>query len=125
MRGERIERLATGIDWDSGEASAYFHRMLQRNGVERRLRDLGVKEGDVVKIGQLELERALGGPVTAPSANPSGAPPPRTAREVVDLFEGKIELVLDAGRTAGGLPSTVVDATVVPPTILRAGAVTL
>src|SRR5205814_5004488 len=56
VRGERIERLATGIDWDSGEASAYFHRMLQRNGVERRLRDLGVKEGDVVKIGQLELE---------------------------------------------------------------------
>src|SRR5438874_2474819 len=56
VRGERVERLATGIDWDSGEASAYFHRMLQRNGVERRLRDLGVKEGDVVKIGQLELE---------------------------------------------------------------------
>ena len=56
VRGDRIERLATGIDWDSGEASAYFHRMLQRNGVERRLRDLGVKEGDVVKIGRLELE---------------------------------------------------------------------
>src|SRR5882762_8557358 len=66
----------------------------------------------------LALVRALGAPVTAPSANPSGAPPPRTARDVVDLFEGKIELVLDAGRTAGGPPSTVVDATVVPPTIL-------
>src|SRR5207237_2742892 len=56
VRGDRIERLATGIDWDSGEASAYFHRMLQRNGVGRRLRDLGVKEGDVVQIGRLELE---------------------------------------------------------------------
>ena len=56
VRGDRIERLATGIDWDSGEASAYFHRMLQRSGVERRLRDLGVKEGDTVRIGQLELE---------------------------------------------------------------------
>ena len=56
VRGDRIERLATGIDWDSGEASAYFHRMLQRNGVERRLRDLGVKEGDTVRIGLLELE---------------------------------------------------------------------
>jgi len=54
--GDRIERLATGIDWDSGEASAYFHQMLQRNGVEKRLRALGVKEGDTVKIGKLELE---------------------------------------------------------------------
>ena len=56
VRGDRIERLATGIDWESGEASAYFHRMLQRSGVERRLRELGVKEGDTVRIGKLELE---------------------------------------------------------------------
>jgi len=56
VKGENIERLATGIDWDSGEASAYFHRLLQRNGVERQLRKLGVKEGDTVKIGKLELE---------------------------------------------------------------------
>jgi GTP-binding protein len=56
VKGDSIERLAAGIDWSSGEASAYFHRMLQRNGVERQLRALGVKEGDTVKIGQLELE---------------------------------------------------------------------
>jgi GTPase len=56
VRSDRIERLAAGIDWDSGDASAYFHRMLQRNGVEKQLRQLGVKEGDTVKIGALELE---------------------------------------------------------------------
>ncbi len=56
VRGDRIERLAAGIDWDSGDASAYFHRLLQRSGVERRLRELGVKEGDTVRIGALELE---------------------------------------------------------------------
>ena len=56
VRGDRIERLAAGIDWDSGDASAYFHRLLQRSGVERRLRELGVKEGDSVRIGALELE---------------------------------------------------------------------
>ena len=56
VKGDRIERLATGIDWDSADASAYFHRMLERNGVERRLRELGVREGDTVKIGKLELE---------------------------------------------------------------------
>ncbi len=56
VRGDRIERLAAGIDWASGDASAYFHRLLQRSGVERRLRELGVKEGDTVRIGRLELE---------------------------------------------------------------------
>lgn len=54
--GERVERLAGGIDWTSPEASAYFHRMLARTGVERELRKQGVKEGDTVRIGKLELE---------------------------------------------------------------------
>ena len=54
--GEALIRLATGIDWDSPEASAYFHRLLQRSGVEAKLRALGVKEGDTVRIGKLELE---------------------------------------------------------------------
>ncbi len=73
----------------------------------------------------MALVRALGGPVTAPSANPSGEPPPTTAEEVLHAFEAKIELVLDGGRTAGGPPSTVVDATVDPPRLLRAGAIAL
>jgi GTP-binding protein len=56
VKGERVERLAGGIDWTSPEASAYFHRMLARAGVERELRKQGVKEGDTVRIGALELE---------------------------------------------------------------------
>ena len=56
VTGERVERLAGGIDWTSPEASAYFHRMLARTGVERELRKQGVKEGDTVRIGKLELE---------------------------------------------------------------------
>jgi L-threonylcarbamoyladenylate synthase len=73
----------------------------------------------------LGLPRALGGPVTAPSANMSGAQPPTTADEVLRVFDGMIELVLDGGATAGGPASTVVDVTVDPPRILRAGAVRL
>ena len=73
----------------------------------------------------MALVRALGAPVTAPSANPSGEPPPTTAEHVLAAFEGKIELVLDGGKTAGGPASTVVDASVDPPRILRAGAVRL
>ena len=56
VTGDRVERLAGGIDWQSPEASAYFQRMLMRTGIEKQLRRLGAKPGDTVRIGKLELE---------------------------------------------------------------------
>ena len=69
------------------------------------------------------LVRALGGPVTAPSANPSGLEPPTTAAGVLAHFEGTVEMVLDGGPTPGGEPSTVLDLTVEPPRVLRQGVI--
>jgi L-threonylcarbamoyladenylate synthase len=71
------------------------------------------------------LVAAVGRPVTASSANPTGAAPPTTAAEVLRYFEGALDLVLDGGATAGGLPSTVADCTTWPPRILRQGPVRL
>jgi GTP-binding protein len=62
VRGDRVERLATGIDWTSPDAAAYFQRMLQRNGIEKELRKLGVADGDTVRIGAKELEWTESGP---------------------------------------------------------------
>ena len=61
VRGDRIERLAGGIDWDSPDAAAYFQGSLVRSGIERELRKLGIKEGDTVRVGKLELEWQEGG----------------------------------------------------------------
>ena len=69
------------------------------------------------------LVRALGEPVTAPSANPTGAAPPVTAADVLAHLDGAIDLVLDGGPTPGGAPSTVLDVTVEPPRVIRQGAV--
>ncbi len=71
------------------------------------------------------LVRALGAPLTAPSANPSGLEAPTSAAGVLAHFAGAIELVLDGGPTPGGEPSTVLDLTVEPPRILRQGAVSV
>jgi len=71
------------------------------------------------------LVHAAGVPVTAPSANPHGRSSPRTADEVRRGLGASVDLVLDGGPTPGGRPSTVVDATVVPLRVLRAGAVAL
>jgi L-threonylcarbamoyladenylate synthase len=64
-------------------------------------------------------------PVTAPSANPTGAAPPTTAAEVLGYFQAALDLVLDGGVTAGGPASTVADCTTWPPRIVRQGAVVL
>jgi L-threonylcarbamoyladenylate synthase len=69
------------------------------------------------------LMRALAAPLAATSANRSGEPAPDTAASVLAQLEGRIDLILDGGRCPGGVPSTVVDLTVNPPAILRAGGI--
>jgi L-threonylcarbamoyladenylate synthase len=49
------------------------------------------------------------GPVTGTSANREGMPPSRTAEEVQDSLGDAVDLIVDAGPTAGGPPSTVID----------------
>jgi L-threonylcarbamoyladenylate synthase len=65
------------------------------------------------------------GPMAVTSANISGQPSPSTAQEVYEQLEGRIPLILDGGRTPGGLPSTLVDCTGNTPIILREGPISL
>ena len=64
-----------------------------------------------------------GVPVVAPSANISGEEPPTEIGAILDSFNGKIDLVLDGGKTHVGIASTVVDTTVSPYKVLREGAI--
>lgn len=70
----------------------------------------------------LALLREAGLPLAAPSANPSGAPSPKTADEVLAYFDGQIDAVLDGGRCGIGRESTIVDLSAPPYRILRQGA---
>src|SRR5712692_185222 len=70
------------------------------------------------------LIAASGGGLPVTSANRSGGPDARTAQEVIGQLDGRIALVLDGGRTTGGVASTVVDCTTDQVKILREGAIT-
>ena len=72
----------------------------------------------------LELIRLAGVPVAAPSANTFGRISPTTAAHVLDDLDGRIDAVLDAGPTAHGVESTVLDPGQSPMVIYRPGAVT-
>jgi len=69
------------------------------------------------------LAAAFGGPITATSANRSGAPPARSIEALDASIAGGTDLLLDGGETPGGPPSTVLDVTCDPPRVLRAGRV--
>ena len=69
------------------------------------------------------LIAASGGGLPVTSANRSGEPDARTAEEVIAQLDGRIALVLDGGRTPGGLASTIVDCTGEHVKILREGAI--
>ncbi len=69
----------------------------------------------------LELLRAFGGPLAAPSANLSGEPSPKSAPEVLEALGGKIPFILDGGPCAVGIESTIVELTGPVPRILRRG----
>lgn len=71
------------------------------------------------------LLRAVGLPVAAPSANPSGRISPTNAAHVLAGLEGRIDAVLDMGDCPIGLESTVLDLTGAHPVILRPGAITI
>ena len=71
------------------------------------------------------LVASLGFPVTGTSANRSWEPPLSDAREVARELGAGVDLILDAGPCPGGLASTIVDITAVPPRLVRAGAVPL
>jgi L-threonylcarbamoyladenylate synthase len=72
----------------------------------------------------LHLIRRAGVPIAAPSANLFSRTSPTTAAHVLEDLDGCIDAILDAGPTAHGVESTVLDPGRNPMLIYRPGAVT-
>ena len=64
-----------------------------------------------------------GGPITSTSANPSGQPPARSARQAADVLGQCVDFILDGGESSDPRPSTLVDVTGGSPRILRPGRI--
>ena len=69
------------------------------------------------------LLRFIGHALTGTSANLTGRPRLRTARETAEAVGDLVDLILDSGETPGGMPSTVVDVSAEQPRLIREGAI--
>lgn len=67
----------------------------------------------------------LAGPMAVTSANISSQPSPTTAEEVYEQLGSRIALIIDGGRTPGGVPSTLVDCSGKEIQILRQGPISM
>jgi GTPase len=54
--GMSIERAAAMTYWDNDDSIRRFQRILEALGIDNALREAGVKEGDLVSVGDYELE---------------------------------------------------------------------
>ena len=82
-----------------------------------------------VRMSSHSVAKALiaraGVPIAAPSANRFGRISPTRADHVLEDLDGQIDAVLDAGESAHGLESSVVDASLEPVVLYRPGIISL
>lgn len=65
-----------------------------------------------------------GSALTGTSANKSGFPPARSAKQAFDQLKGtSVELIIDGGTTDSGTPSTIIDCSGIQPKLIRRGAI--
>lgn len=117
-----LEELACDI-------SAFAYQLMSKFWPGPLTLVLKAKEGGTVgvripdnKIAQCLIKESQT-PLVAPSANLSGEPAAKIAEEVLQAFDGLIEMIIDGSKVELGIASTVVDLSVSPYRILREGAI--
>ena len=56
IKGETVERVMRRVNIADNESLYYFQKSLDELGVNQKLKEMGVREGDIVKIDDYELE---------------------------------------------------------------------
>ena len=54
--GPAIDKLLSKVNFEDNESMQYFQRMLYKMGIEDRLKQMGIEEGTVIKVGTWEFE---------------------------------------------------------------------
>ena len=54
--GEKVDKIMRKVNIGDYESLFYLHRKLDEIGLNQALKEKGIKEGDIVKIGDYEME---------------------------------------------------------------------
>ncbi|WP_026476457.1 GTPase ObgE [Alkaliphilus transvaalensis] len=56
VEGKFVERLVYSTNFDDMDSLAYFQKVLRKRGIIDELKELGINDGDLVKIDEIEFE---------------------------------------------------------------------
>ena len=56
ITGSFVDRLLTAVDVRDADSLRYFHKVLKNKGVLDELKELGIKDGDIVRLDDFEFE---------------------------------------------------------------------
>ncbi|MCX7785695.1 MAG: L-threonylcarbamoyladenylate synthase [candidate division WOR-3 bacterium] len=83
--------------------------------------DIGIRIPDCKLV--LQLIRYTKRPLVIPSANIHNRPSPITAQQAIEDLSGKVDLIIDGGKTKHGIESTIVSISNNKIEIIREGAI--
>jgi len=105
-----------------GALTLIFKKQLEISNLISQTNTIGIRMPDYLPI--LDLINRTG-PLAVTSANLSGNKNPISAEEVLEQLDGRIDIILDGGKTTGLQPSTVVNCSDLETiNILREGSIT-
>ena len=56
VEGKAVYRIMSRVNMEDNESLYYFHKCLKNSGIDRELKEQGIKEGDIVKMMDWEFE---------------------------------------------------------------------
>lgn len=56
VEGKAVYRIMSRVNMDDNESMYYFHKCLESAGINAKLKEMGIKEGDIVKMLDWEFE---------------------------------------------------------------------
>ena len=59
VTGSFVDRLLASVNIHDADSLRYFHKVLNNKGVLQQIRDMGVQDGDMVRLNDFEFEYIL------------------------------------------------------------------
>jgi GTP-binding protein len=59
VEGSFVDRLLSAVNVNDADSLRYFHKVLRNKGVFDELREMGIKDGDMVRLNDFEFEYVL------------------------------------------------------------------
>ena len=59
VEGTFVDRLLSAVNVNDADSLRYFHKVLKNKGVMDELREMGIKDGDMVRLNDFEFEYVM------------------------------------------------------------------